>query len=378
MILKPIQRFGPSGEGLEAFRRLGILLDQIMLRRNKDECADDLGLPPRIVEVRRDYMNEVEEDLYEALFTDSKTKFQTFVDQHTVLNNYAHIFELLSKLRQAADHPFLVIHKTPSSENPGTYICGICHEVAEDPIASRCHHVFCRADIQEYIQLAAGETQCPACFTKLTINLEQNTLEPPSFSDEKAMSRQSIVNRIMNVKASFPSSTKINVLLELLTEIRSQDCTVKSIVFSQFVSFLDIVHWFLSKNGFNCVKLDGRMSAQQRDAVIKSFMTVPQITVFLVSLKAGGVALNLTEASRIFILDPWWNPAVEDQAMDRIHRLGQRRPVKITRLIIENSIESRIVQLQEKKQLLFQSTIGKDSAALERLSEDDLRFLFQM
>jgi DNA repair protein RAD16 len=107
-----------------------------------------------------------------------------------------------------------------------------------------------------------------------------------------------------------------------------------------------------------------------------SFMTNPNVTVFLISLKAGGVALNLTEASRVFICDPWWNPAAELQAMDRIHRLGQYRPIKITRLIIENSIESRIVQLQEKKTALVESTIGKDVEALSRLSEEDLRFLF--
>lgn len=102
------------------------------------------------------------------------------------------------------------------------------------------------------------------------------------------------------------------------------------------------------------------------------------------------MALNLTEASRVFLMDPWWNPAVEHQgwfdlfihvlmmlAMDRIHRLGQYRPVRITRLIIENSIESRIVQLQEKKELLFQSTVGKDATAMERLTEEDLQFLFQ-
>jgi DNA repair protein RAD16 len=88
-------------------------------------------------------------------------------------------------------------------------------------------------------------------------------------------------------------------------------------------------------------------------------MTKPTVTVFLISLKAGGVALNLTEASRVFICDPWWNPAAELQAMDRIHRLGQRRPIRITRLIIENSIESRIVQLQEKKTALVESTVGK-------------------
>ncbi|KAI8365823.1 DNA repair protein-like protein [Choanephora cucurbitarum] len=107
-------------------------------------------------------------------------------------------------------------------------------------------------------------------------------------------------------------------------------------------------------------------------------MNKPTVTVFLISLKAGGVALNLTEASRVFICDPWWNPAAELQAMDRIHRLGQHRPIRITRLIIENSIESRIIQLQEKKTALVESTVDKNSKALDKLTVEDLRFLFVM
>ena len=113
--------------------------------------------------------------------------------------------------------------------------------------------------------------------------------------------------------------------------------------------------------------------------MISAFLTLPQVTVFLVSLKAGGVAINLASgASHCFLCDPWWNPAVESQAMDRIHRLGQYRPVKVTRIIVENSIESRILQLQEKKELMFESTVGNDENALNKLTVDDLRFLFVM
>ena len=147
------------------------------------------------------------------------------------------------------------------------------------------------------------------------------------------------------------SSTKIEALVEELFKLQKQDATIKSIVFSQFVSFLDLIHWRLNRAGFNCVKLDGRMSPIQRDAVIQHFMTDPTVTVFLVSLKAGGIALNLTEASQCFMMDlfvplfgsklmaltltRWWNPACEFQAFDRIHRFGQHRPVKITRFVIE-------------------------------------------
>jgi len=151
---------------------------------------------------------------------------------------------------------------------------------------------------------------------------------------------------------------------------------IKSIIFSQFTQFLDLLEWRLLRGGIRCVKLDGRMSPANRAAVIEAFNTKPEITVFLISLKAGGLALNLTAASRVYITDPWWNPCAEAQAMDRIHRLGQFRPVEVRRLIIENSIESRIDQLQEKKRLLFESTVGQNAAALSRLTEEDLQFLF--
>lgn len=202
-------------------------------------------------------------------------------------------FELLSRLRQAADHPFLVVHKSITKENPGTYVCGLCHDVAEEPIAASCKHVFCREDIKQYLTSYLGDperAECPICFVRLRINLDQPELPPPSFETARTASdkpaNSTIVERMLNANPhGWQSSTKIEALLEELTKLRRLDRTIKSIVFSQFVSFLDLIHWRLRKQGFYCVKLDGRMSPEQRDAVIKSFMTVPQVTVFLVSLK---------------------------------------------------------------------------------------------
>ncbi|KAK9702632.1 DNA repair protein rad16 [Basidiobolus ranarum] len=379
-ILKPIQNFGALGEGQLGFQKLGKLLDRMMLRRTKLEKADDLGLPPRNVTIRFDYFNEEEEDIYESLYTDSKRRFSTYVQQGTVLNNYANIFDLLMKMRQVVNHPDLLLSRGKNKLN--ALVCGICNEEPEDPIVARCKHVFCREDANQYIQSSLEEAPlCPICFARLTIDLTQPTYEIPYVDQNPGVDdkqnffiRSSIVNRID--MSRWRSSTKIEALVEELTNLRKKDSTIKSIVFSQFVNFLDLIQWRLNRAGFSCCRLDGRMGPMQRDAVIKAFMTKPELTVFLISLKAGGVALNLTEASQVFIMDPWWNPAVEDQAMDRIHRLGQHRPIRITRLIVENSIESRIIQLQEKKKALFDSTIGKDMAALSRLSEEDLRFLF--
>ncbi|KAI9087674.1 SNF2 family N-terminal domain-containing protein [Phlyctochytrium arcticum] len=377
-ILKPIQKYGGAGEGLVAFKKLGCLLDRIMLRRTKVERTEELGLPPRVVVVRRDVFNEAEEELYESLYTDSARTFSTYVRNETVLNNYASIFSLLSRMRLAVNHPDLVTTRLALNDKSAQefLICGICHDPAEDPILSRCKHVFCREDVRQYLQSAPdGESvTCPVCYVSFTIDVTQPEYEPKKGSTTQDRVKQSIVNHID--MSTWRSSSKIEALVEELTSLQKQDVTLKSIVFSQFVAFLDLIQWRLSRAGFSVVKLDGRMTPAARDTVIKKFMTDVKVTVFLVSLKAGGVALNLTEASRVFVMDPWWNPAVEDQAFDRIHRLGQHRPIKITRMIIENSIESRILQLQEKKKALFDSTVGKDMEALAKLSEEDLQFLF--
>ncbi|ORY46468.1 hypothetical protein BCR33DRAFT_753524 [Rhizoclosmatium globosum] len=329
-ILKPIQTFGGVGEGLNAFTKLGCLLDRIMLRRTKIERADDLGLPPRVIVVRRDVFNQAEEELYASLYDNSKRQ-----------------------MRLAVNHPLLVTTKLDMKANLAneSLVCGLCQ--------NKCKHVFCREDVREYM-LGCPEGQqcnCPVCFKVLSIDLSQQEFEGKG--KEKDAVKTSIVNYIDMSK--WRSSTKIEALVEELTIMQREDATMKSIVFSQFVAFLDLIHWRLSRAGFNCVKLDGRMTPQAREAVISSFMTDPNVTI-------SCVALNLTEASRVFILDPWWNPAVEDQAFDRIHRLGQHRPIRITRLIIENSIESRILQLQEKRKCYMD--------ALAKLSEEDLAFLF--
>jgi len=98
-----------------------------------------------------------------------------------------------------------------------------------------------------------------------------------------------------------------------VTNLRREDSTIKSLVFSQFVSFLDLIAFRLQRAGFNICRLEGGMTPQARDATIQHFMKNTHVTVFLVSLKAGGVALNLTEASRVYLMDSWWNPSVEYQ-----------------------------------------------------------------
>ncbi|KAK6354343.1 DNA repair protein rad16 [Orbilia blumenaviensis] len=371
-ILKPIQNYGHEGPGRVAFEKLQSLLKLIMLRRTKVQRADDLGLPPRVVKVRRDYFNEEELDLYESIYGDSKRKFNTYVATGVVLNNYANIFSLITRMRQLADHPDLVLRRHIGEEGNNNLVCCICDEEAEEAIKSKCHHTFCRLCVQRYLDTYSGDgsPDCPTCHLALNIDLTQPALE----AAYETVKKGSIINRIdIN---NWRSSTKIEALVEELANLRSKSRTIKSIVFSQFTSMLQLVEWRLRKAGFLTVMLEGSMSPSQRDASIKYFMENVEVEVFLVSLKAGGVALNLVEASQVYIMDPWWNPSVEWQSGDRIHRIGQTRNCCITRMVIEDSIESRIIELQEKKANMINATIGGDQGAMDRLSPADMQFLF--
>ncbi|KAH9956779.1 SNF2 family N-terminal domain-containing protein [Russula dissimulans] len=377
-ILTPIQKHGMQQPGVIAFKKLRVLLDRIMLRRTKIQRADDLGLPPRTVIVRRDYFSPEEKELYLSLFSDAKRQFSTYVDAGTLLNNYSNIFSLITRMRQMACHPDLVIR---SKTNAGMFggqdgeatVCRLCNDVAEDAIQAKCRHIFDRECIKQYLDAAIEEhPACPVCHLALTIDLEAPALE----LEMPATARQGILGRL-DID-TWRSSSKIEALVEELSNLRNQDATTKSIVFSQFVNFLDLIAFRLQRAGFSICRLEGTMSPQARDATIQHFMNNVHVTVFLVSLKAGGVALNLTEASRVYLMDSWWNPAVEFQAMDRIHRLGQRRPVQAIKLVIEDSIESRIVQLQEKKSAMVDATLSTDDSAMGRLTAEDLSFLFRL
>jgi len=392
-ILKPVQKFGASvvgSHGHTAFNKLKVLLDRMMLRRTKLERADDLGLPPRAVLVRRDYFTEEEEELYSSLYSDVTRKFSTYAHAGTVLNNYGNIFQLITRMRQMSNHPDLVLKsraaqaafKTitdPNAPAPdlneltSIQTCRICLDEAEDAIISRCRHIFCRECIRQYLETATEqEPECPVCHLPITIDLSQDALE----DENSAKARQGVLDRLDPGK--WRTSTKIEALVEELSKLNHSDHSIKSIVFSQFTVFLDLIERRLQLAGFKLARLQGNMTPEARNRTIQYFMNNNDVQVFLVSLKAGGVALNLTEASRVFIMDPWWNPAVELQAMDRIHRLGQHRPVVITRLIIENSIESRIVELQKKKEAMTGAALGDDDQALGRLTPEDLSFLFTL
>ena len=167
------------------------------------------------------------------------------------------------------------------------------------------------------------------------------------------------------------TSAKLEVLLPQLKEVLEEGH--KALVFSQFTSLLDIVRSRLDADGVTYEYLDGK--TRDREERVERFQTDPECKLFLVSLKAGGVGLNLTAAEYVFLLDPWWNPAVEAQAIDRTHRIGQTRPVFAYRLIAKGTVEEKVLALQESKRELADAILGGDNRLITDLKREDLELL---
>lgn len=179
---------------------------------------------------------------------------------------------------------------------------------------------------------------------------------------------------ILNEEDKFPNhSVKQD---ELMREIIENVGNHKALIFSQFLGMLALIRQQLEEQNIPYAYFDGSTTSTQREVAIQKFQNDDDCRVFLISLKAGGVGLNLTAADYVYIVDPWWNPAVEQQAIDRTHRIGQTKNIFAYRLICKETIEEKMLQLQERKRALASELVSDDSAFLKRLTKEDVAFLF--
>jgi SNF2 family DNA or RNA helicase len=176
---------------------------------------------------------------------------------------------------------------------------------------------------------------------------------------------------LIDAKRSEEPSAKMEVLLSQLREVTSEGH--KALVFSQFTSFLKIVRRHLDEEGIVYEYLDG--ATRDRQTPVERFQNDPKCKLFLISLKAGGLGLNLTAAGYVFLLDPWWNPAVEAQAVDRAHRIGQIQQVFAYRLIARDTVEEKVLDLQKSKRDLASAIINQDNSVIKNLQKEDLELL---
>lgn len=340
-----------------------------------------IDLPPLEVKTELVDLNPEERDIYTQLYQHSKQTIEHLMIGGRPRSFYASVYELVLRLRQICDHPYLIMSrgdvtskskvkqflKGLQSEDSGTtpqYLheiadkvqggedleCPICLDIIEDAVMAPCAHVMCR--ICAYTQVDQN-ANCPLCKRPL----RQHEL--------KTVPRESKFS--FDITQNWVSSAKIDKLIELL-----QSTHEATVVFTQWTSMLDLVELALTRTGISFSRLDGQMSRRQREVSLDLLRT-GQVQVMLLSLKAGGVGLNLTEASRVVLLDPWWNPAAEQQAIERVHRIGQRRPVVATRLICRDTVEEGILKLQESKWRLIEGALKGGKAAL---SLENLQFIF--
>jgi non-specific serine/threonine protein kinase len=165
-------------------------------------------------------------------------------------------------------------------------------------------------------------------------------------------------------------------LTELTREIKENISNHKALVFSQFLGMLGLIREKLDEEGIQYEYFDGSYTSKQREAAIENFQENEECRIFLISLKAGGTGLNLTAADYVYLMDPWWNPAVEQQAIDRTHRIGQTKNIFAYRYICKDTVEEKIVELKQKKNSLVRDIIADDDGFVKNLTKEDVEYLF--
>ncbi|KAF9583253.1 DNA helicase rad5 [Lunasporangiospora selenospora] len=437
----------------KALKILTSVLEPLVLRRTKstkDENGDPIVmLPERTVEIEYLTFSEQENDIYQALFKDGKTKFNHYCQAGSVLRHYASIFQLLMRMRQVCDHPYLFVGKSKSSQPSGGPLdvkdgpiqleelmakfseggepsfganvlhnlmsgaevleCPVCFEDMADGVLMPCMHAACRTCVLDYLQRRdnKGEVgECPVCRQGPISEddlIEYSTSSAP-VKDEPAKTEEGCsdfvagnvlgsigiasdvkgkdgegtgTNRVLQIRRNnFKSSAKLDALMRHLNSVRKQEPTTKSVVFSQFTGMLDLAEAILERDGFQFLRLDGTHSQASREKTLEAFKNPDHpALVMLISLRAGGVGLNLTTASRVYMLDPWWNYAIESQAIDRVHRIGQTKPVVVKRFIVQDTVEEKILSIQNRKNALA-SGLGMTKDESQNARMEDLQVIF--
>ena len=204
-------------------------------------------------------------------------------------------------------------------------------------------------------------------------------LKKESLRNVKAKRRY--LNRL---RKEFIPSAKIEKTLEILRNIQHSKSEAtgrpeKTIIFSQFTSLLDLLEVPIIEEGWKYRRYDGSMDSNARNNAVIDFTDKPEVKIMLISLKAGNAGLNLTAASQVIIFDPFWNPYIEEQAIDRAHRIGQMNPVHVHRILVPDTVEDRILALQEKKREMIEAALDEsESKRIGRLGTADLAFLFDV
>ena len=404
-------------------------------------------LPPRTIEIEELAFSKAEREVYDYIFMRAKRTFNATVEAGTLMKSYTTIFAQLLRLRQSCCHPVLTRNSAVAAEEDeaaaasdvangladdmdlkeliarfeseeseedankfGAHVlkqiqdeesneCPICsEEPMVAPAVTGCWHSACKQCLLDYIDHQKDKGELPRCFNcREPINsrdvfeiLHEDVVSEADEEEEEdryegSEPRTKPTGRISLRRVGALGSAKISALITHLITLRRADSSAKSVVFSQFTGFLDLIEPALTKARIPFLRFDGSMNQKARAAVLEKFADLDPRSnakkekstgyVLLLSLRAGGVGLNLTAANRVFMMDPWWSYAVEAQAIDRVHRMGQDSEVKVIRFVVQGSIEQRMLLIQEKKKFLASSLgmMGEEEKRAERI--EDIKML---
>jgi SWI/SNF-related matrix-associated actin-dependent regulator of chromatin subfamily A3 len=371
-LIRPLKNNEPNARML-----LQALMSTLCLRRMKDMKFIDLRLPELSWHKYPIKLLPHEQERYDAFKSEAKGLLETAKSKKADGNTMTHLLEVLLRLRQTCNHwrlcgedrvrkilELIEENKAADMTNAANRRalqdllqiridsqeeCPVCMDSMTAPVITACSHAFCRDCIAEVIQT---QHKCPMCRTELPNN--DLLIEPAANFGESEEELQ------IDAEAT---SSKIESLTQVL---KASDNDAKTVVFSQWTSFLDIVQAQLLKHGFNFTRLDGKMNPTRRDVAIETLNNDPDCKILLASLSVCSVGLNLVAANQVILSDSWWAPAIEDQAVDRVHRLGQTRPCKVIRLVVEGTIEDEVLEIQAKKRQLASMAFGEKEGQRNR------------
>jgi SNF2 family DNA or RNA helicase len=405
------------------------VLHALCLRRSKDSINPDTG--EAIVKLPTKTLNKIcvklsieERAVYNRVELAGQKAFTNLLQSGSALSNMTSILVMLLRMRQCCNHLALLpasilddkvaldastidpIRETLEQlrDSDGSEVCMVCDEQMKEPmILSGCAHFFCRACIAEFVSHRARQTCCPVCDTPIANNSMIDVAVALAAGNHASNSASSSPNRAELAKAissqtlakSKPSSKIVALIQDLRAHrvrfaaeqnlrddqgravLRQGHC--KSVVFSQWTSMLDLIQGTLEVEGFKFTRLDGSMTRQKREGAIDAFNNDASVEIMLISLGSGNLGLNLTAANRLYLCDPWWNPQVENQAIDRVHRVGQTRAVDIVRVVVEGTVEDRIFEMQTKKSMILHDVLsGKVSASKDVQKANRIAMLKEM
>ncbi|KAK4688842.1 hypothetical protein P7C73_g1286, partial [Tremellales sp. Uapishka_1] len=414
LLLRPLKNGDPK-----AGKLLQALVGQILLRRTK-ESKDSAG--KRLVELPGiEYfqclvkLDEQSRELYDAIQREVSRRFEESLHSGETTHN---VLSMLTRMRQLCLSKELIpngyledLQQRPEKENghavPAAAIseerkaelieklrlavvdseeCPVCYDVLNDPRITDCGHPCMIKSPLARVPSLMPSLVCLACVTEVIIRSNKCPM------DRHPITMASLLDLPPEIKAEWVEPKPLEPIksakiTELVKYLKVFDKSDKSLVFSQFTSFLNHVATALKEEGIPFVRFDGSMNAKQRQEVISTFQRPVPVKgnakaplVMLISLKSGAVGLNLTAASNVFLCDPWWQSAIEAQAIDRVHRMGQRKAVRVFQLIAEDTVESKVLDIQKRKDALvahaFEKT-GKETVKAKKEARfEELKELF--